>query len=174
MFVWSISLISPQLLIIVSCMYFILSFGEDKIKYMQETIISHWGDINEIDHTNIILNGMYINYSVLCQFSLPNLFPVPLASNIIRMPKLSHFLMIGQRWNLCQRHILRTRFKRRNGYRTRENLVPILPFDFQLKLTSLTIISWSLKSTCSSEDHARYEEIMIRYCCSIFLCCKTL
>ena len=83
-----------------------LSFGEDKIKYMQETIISNWGDINEIDHTNIILNGMYINYSVLCQFSLPNLCPVPLASNIIRMPKLRRFLMRGQQSNLYQRHSL--------------------------------------------------------------------
>ena len=53
-------------------------------------------NINEIDQTNIILNAIYINYSVLLQFPLPNIDPVLLASNIIRMPKLRRFLMRGQ------------------------------------------------------------------------------
>ena len=40
------------------------------------------------------------------------------------------------------------------------------------KPTSLPKISWSLESTCGSEARARDDEIMTRYCFSIFLCCK--
>ena len=53
-------------------------------------------NINEIDHTHIILNGKYIPYSVLFPLCVPKVFPIPFVRNIIRMPKLRRFLMIGQ------------------------------------------------------------------------------
>ena len=42
------------------------------------------------------------------------------------------------------------------------------------KPTSLTTIGWSIESTCGSEDRARYNEIMTKYCPYVFLCCKIL
>ena len=61
-------------------------------------------NINEIYQTNVILNGIYIPYYLLFRLSLPKARLVPLASNLIRMPKLRRFLMGGQRSNLCQWH----------------------------------------------------------------------
>ena len=43
---------------------------------------------------------------------------------------------------------------------------------YDYKPTSLTRIGWSLKLTCGSEAHARYNKIMNRYCFSVFLWCK--
>ena len=45
-------------------------------------------NINEINHTNLIINDKYINYSVLLQLCLPKVLLVPFASNLIRMSKL--------------------------------------------------------------------------------------
>ena len=73
-------------------------------------------NINEIDHTNIILNGIYIAYSVLFLVYLPKFHPVPFASNLIRMPKLRRFLMIGQRSNSCRRHSPSTSFNSKTGW----------------------------------------------------------
>ena len=72
-------------------------------------------NINGIDHTNIILNGKYINDSILFRFSSPKVIPVPFASNLINIPKLRHFLIIDQQSNLCQRHIPRTSFNPKTG-----------------------------------------------------------
>ena len=41
-------------------------------------------NINEIDNTNLILNGKYITYSVLLQLFLPNVRPVLFVSDPIR------------------------------------------------------------------------------------------
>ena len=73
-------------------------------------------NINEIDNTNIVINGKKINYSVLLRFCLPIFRPMPFASNLIVMPKLRRFLMIGQRSNLCQRHNPRTSFNSNKGW----------------------------------------------------------
>ena len=53
-------------------------------------------NINEINQTNIIKNYIWITYSDLSIFPLPNICHVPLASNLIRIPKLRHLLMRGQ------------------------------------------------------------------------------
>ena len=44
-------------------------------------------DINEINHTNVILNIKYITYSVLFQLCPPKVLPVSFASNLSRIPK---------------------------------------------------------------------------------------
>ena len=49
--------------------------------------------INENYQTNIILIAIYIIYSVFSRFPLPNVCPVPLATNLTRMTKLRHFFM---------------------------------------------------------------------------------
>ena len=72
-------------------------------------------NINEIDQTNIILNGKYITYSVLFQICVPKLFLIPFARSLIRMPKLRRFLIIGQLSNLCQRHSPRNSFNLNMG-----------------------------------------------------------
>ena len=54
-------------------------------------------DINEIDHTIIILNSINITYSVLLRLYLPQVRPLLLARHLIRMPKMRRFLMRGQR-----------------------------------------------------------------------------
>ena len=41
--------------------------------------------INEIDDTNVILNGKYITYSVWFRLCLPKFRPVPFARDLIRM-----------------------------------------------------------------------------------------
>ena len=52
--------------------------------------------INGIDQTKVILNAIQIIYSVLSRKYLASVSPVPLASNLTRMPKLSRFWMRGQ------------------------------------------------------------------------------
>ena len=67
-------------------------------------------NINEIDDTNVILNGKYITYSVLFQLCSPSATPVPFSRNLISIPKTEALKMIGKRTYLCPRHIPRTSF----------------------------------------------------------------
>ena len=53
-------------------------------------------NIDEINDTNIILNGKYITYSILFKFCPPKVCPVPFASDLISMPKTEAPKMIGQ------------------------------------------------------------------------------
>ena len=48
-------------------------------------------NINGINQTNIILNYIYIIYSVLLLLPLPNVCPVPLVRNLRRIPKTGGF-----------------------------------------------------------------------------------
>ena len=82
------------------------------------------------DETNIILNGKWISYSVLFRFFIVNFFHVTFASNLIRMQKLRRFLMIGQRSNVCQRHIQRTSFNSNTVW---------LPYQMKLSCKSTAI-----------------------------------
>ena len=128
---------------------------------------------NVIYQTNIILNAVYITYSVLSQFPLPNFHPVPLARNLTRIPKLRHFLMRGQQSVLCKLHILNT------SYHSKSEWVP-----YQRKLshkstgTFLTINQYfSQQSDGPSNRPAVHHshpvcKIMTRKYCSVFLCCK--
>ena len=59
---------------------------------------------------------IYITYSVLFLFPLPNAINLPLASNLIRTPKLRWFLMIGQRSSLCKFHRSRTSYHSKMGW----------------------------------------------------------
>ena len=53
-------------------------------------------NINEINDTNVILNGKYITYPILFQFCLPKVIPVTFASKLMSIPKMRRFLMICQ------------------------------------------------------------------------------
>ena len=44
-------------------------------------------NINRTNQTNIILISVYITYSVLSEFLLPDVPPIPLARILIQMPK---------------------------------------------------------------------------------------
>ena len=85
---------------------------------MQETIIIRGININEINQTNIIINAIYTTYLVLSQFPLPNVHPIPLASNLISIPKLRRFLMRGQQLSLFQRHSSSTSYHSKTGWLT--------------------------------------------------------
>ena len=52
--------------------------------------------INEIDDTNVILNGKCITDSVLLRCCLPKFCPVLFASDLTRMPKTEVLKIIGQ------------------------------------------------------------------------------
>ena len=129
--------------------------------------------INEINQTNIIINDIYITYLVLSQLPLPNVHPIPLASNLISIPKLRRFLMRGQQLSLCQRHSSSTSYHSKTGW---------LPYQIK-RLHKST--SWfptinqprSQQSTWPSNqpEFQRLRlvcKIITRYCCSVFLCCK--
>ena len=72
--------------------------------------------INEIYDTKIVLNGKPNPYYFLFQLCLPKVCPVPFSINLISMPKLRRFLMIGQRSNLCQLRSPRTAFNLKTGW----------------------------------------------------------
>ena len=72
--------------------------------------------INEIYHTNITLNGIYITYCVLWRFSQQIVYSVLLESNLTSMPKLRRILMIGQQSNLCQCQSLKTSYHSKIGW----------------------------------------------------------
>ena len=61
-------------------------------------------NINGIDQSNIILNTIYITYPILVQISLPNIRPVKLSSNPIRLPIHRSFLNKGIQMSLCKHH----------------------------------------------------------------------
>ena len=73
-------------------------------------------NINEIYQTNIILNYTYVTYSLLSKFPPPNVFPVPLVSNLIIMPKLKHSLMRGYPSSLFQLHTSITSYYLKTGW----------------------------------------------------------
>ena len=130
-------------------------------------------NINETDQTNIILNTIKITYSVLLRFPLPYVWPIPLASNLIRMPKLRQFLMIGQRSSLCHCHILRSSYHSKTGW---------VPYQIRRSHKStrrfLTInqprpqqSAWPSNCPAVQRSHPLCR-IMTLQCCSVFLCCK--
>ena len=132
-------------------------------------------NINEIDQTNIILNGIYIIYSILSQLHLPNVRPVTLASNLIRILKLRPFLMKGQISTLCQCHISRT------GYHSNLGQLP-----YQRKLShNSTGLFPNIKQPRSQQSVSPSNQpvvqhshpvfkIMTRKFCSIFFCRRKL
>ena len=52
-------------------------------------------NINVTNQPNIMIIDIYITYSVFSWLPLPNVHPVPLASNFVWIPKHRHFLMRG-------------------------------------------------------------------------------
>ena len=61
-------------------------------------------NINGIDQSNIILNAIYITYPILVQLPLPNIIPLPLASNLIRIRKHRRFPKRCLQLSLCKSH----------------------------------------------------------------------
>ena len=125
--------------------------------------------INKIYQTNIILNDISITYYILLRISLPHVRPVPLASNLIRIPKLRQFLIRGQQSSLFEHHRSRTSYHSNTTW---------VPYQSRLshKITSrfLTVSqlysqqsAWPLNQPAFQRLHSVWK-IMTRYSCSIF------
>ena len=130
-------------------------------------------NINEIDQTNIILNVIYITYSVLSRLNLPNVRSVTLASIVIRMPKLRRFLMRGQRLSLCQQHISKTSHHSKTGWVLYQRKISHKITDRFITINQPCSqqSSWPSNQPAFQLLHPVCKKIT-RKCCSVFLCCK--
>ena len=60
--------------------------------------------------------SIYITYYFLQRLPVPYVHPLPVVSNLIRIPKLRRFLIRGQLSSLCQCHISRTSCHAKTGW----------------------------------------------------------
>ena len=132
-------------------------------------------NINEINQTNIIINAIYITYIVLYQFLLPNVHPIPLAINLISIPKLRRFLMRGQQSSLFQRHSSSTSYHSKTeslpyGRKLSHNSTSWFPTINQPRSQQST---WPSNQPEFQRLHPVFK-IMTIYCCYILLCCYKL
>ena len=139
---------------------------------MQKTIISHgfkykWYQSNEYN-TNYFIDHL------LCFVVIPFTwyFTIPLASNLIYIPKHTRSLMRGLWTSLCKRNRYRT------SYHSNMERAPYLwksshkSTDYFLTVNQYLLqqSDWPYNWPAVHLSHAVFK-IMIRLYCSVFLCC---
>ena len=96
-------------------------------------------NINEVNLTEIILITIYITYSVVWWWPLPNFCPVPLASNLTMITKNRWFSKRVHKLVFFQRYRSRTSYHNRTDWvMYRINLVTWVPVELQQK-TNLSL-----------------------------------